>query len=135
MRASSDVAVVVAQLVVLLALGRFHLAENRLLRLRRQLRGDLLLGAAQDERPQRRASSRRVSVVRIARQSAASLKTAGGAQHAGIEELEQAPQLAQVILDRCAAERQPMVARAAAAPPWPIRVAAFLIACASSSTT
>ena len=39
----------------------------------------------------------------------AALKGRGGAEHAGVEELEEAPQLAQVVLDRRAAEREAMV--------------------------
>ncbi len=47
-------AVVVAELLVELALASGELEEERLLVLLRQLPQHLLLGAAQDERPQRR---------------------------------------------------------------------------------
>ena len=52
MRSSSDCAVVVAQLVVELALGGLQVAVERLLGLLGQVLGDLLLGPAEDERPQ-----------------------------------------------------------------------------------
>ncbi len=47
------IAIVLAQFVVELALGRLHLAVNGLLGFRGQLASDLFLGPAQDERPQR----------------------------------------------------------------------------------
>src|SRR5439155_18877832 len=52
-------AVVPQELVVDLALGRLHLADDGLLGLLGQLGEHLLLGAAEDERPQRPAELRR----------------------------------------------------------------------------
>ncbi len=100
--------IVVAQLVVELALARLQIAVQRLLGLGRQFRGDLLLGAAQDERPQRPRQQARVAPASGLR-PAPSLEDGRLAEHAGVEELEQAPQFAEVVLDRRAAQRQPMV--------------------------
>ena len=86
-----------------------------------QLGRDLLLGAPQDERPQR-ARQRRQRLRRpAARAPDAAGERARAAEHAGVQELEQRPQLAEVVLDRRARQRQPMAARAAAAPPSPTR--------------
>ena len=106
-----------AQVVVLLALRAFQLAEDRLLGLLRQFARHLLLGAPQNERPQRLRQQLARLLARIARQASRHLQHLRLAQHAGIQELEQAPQFAQVILHRRAAQRQPVVARATAAPP------------------
>jgi hypothetical protein len=43
---------------------------------------------------------------------------ARAAEHAGVQELEQRPQLAEVVLDRRAAQRQAVLALAAARTPW-----------------
>ena len=63
------------------------------------------------------------------------LNDARGAEHAGVEELEQAPELAEVVLDRRAAQRQTMLRRASSRAAFADSVAAFLIACASSRIT
>ena len=123
-RAEQRRAVVVAQLVVQLALGRLELAVERLLGLGGEILRHLLLRAAQDEGAERRGRATATasgSALRAADPSAP--KTRRRAEHAGVQELEQAPQLAQVVLDRRAAERQAMVGRAAGAPPWPTRCA------------
>ena len=104
-------AVVVAQLVVEPALLGRQLAVDRLLGLRGQLGGDLLLGAAQDEGPQgageERAGLRRPG---CAARPSVRPKSGEAPEQAGVEELEQAPQLAQVVLDRRAGERQAVAA-------------------------
>ncbi len=98
----------IAQLVVELALRPLELAEHRLLGLRRQLRRDLLLGAPQQERAQRH----RQPLAGLRRELAC--RTAHGAEvrqapeEPRIQELEQAPELAQVVLDRRAGRDQPM---------------------------
>jgi hypothetical protein len=116
------------------ALRPFELAVERLLGARRQLRRDLLLGAAQDERAQRAREHRRGLVGGIAPlRRVRARERATRAEQAGIEELEQAPELAEVVLDRRAAQRQavrPRSSRAAFA-----TRSAFLIACASSRIT
>ena len=100
-------AVVRAQLVVVPALRPFELALQRLLGAARQLRRDLLLGAAQDERPQRARQPREVLVGARPRRAGA-LERLGGSEQARVQELEQAPQLAEVVLDRRAAQREPV---------------------------
>ena len=92
---------------------------------RRRMSG---LSAADDERADLRRRRGRCDRRRLA-------ERARRPEQPGVEELEQAPQLAEVVLDRRAAERQAMARRAAAAPPSPTPVAAFLIACASSRIT
>ena len=103
-------AVVVAQLVVELALRGLELAVQRLLGLGGEVLRDLLLRAPQDEGPQAAGDDgHRVGIEAPGRRS---VGAEGGrrAQHARVQELEQAPQLAQMVLDRRAAERQAMVA-------------------------
>ena len=107
-RAQQGVAIVRAQLVVVLALRTFQFAVDGLLGLRRQLARHLLFGAPQDEGPQRVRQQLPRFLAGIARQSAGHLEHSGLAQHARIEEFEQAPQFAQVVLHRRAAERQTM---------------------------
>ena len=85
-------------------------------------------------------SARASSIARLAAGSSPRRRTRprrrdARAEHAGVQELEQAPELAEVVLDRRAAQRQPVLGRAAAARPWPTRLSAFLIACASSRIT
>ena len=91
------------------ASGR-QLAVDRLLGSRRQLARHLLLGAAQDERPQRAREQRGRLAVRGRAPDAAQLEHRERAEHARVEELEQAPELAEVVLDRRAGERQAMAA-------------------------
>jgi hypothetical protein len=98
--------VVQAQVLVEPPLLAFELAEERLLDLRGQLAGHLLLGAAQDERPQRARQEIPLLVAELPRTAA---EDAGPPRHAWIEELEQAPELAQVVLDRGAGEGQPVL--------------------------
>ena len=103
-------AVVVPQLVVQLSLGGLQLAVQRLLGLGGKVLRHLLLGAPQHEGPQAAGDDgHRVGIEAPGRRS---VGAEGGrrAQHAGVQELEQAPQLAQMVLDRRAAERQAMVA-------------------------
>jgi hypothetical protein len=82
-----------------------------------------------------RAARRRASRSGLAREVGAELWNAARAtEHAGVQELEQRPQLAEVVLDRRAAEREAMLG-AQQARGLGGAARAFLIACASSSTT
>ena len=76
--------------------------------LARQLGRDLLLGAPQDERPQR-ARQRRHRLRFQSPRARRGGERARRAQHAGVQELDQRPQLAQVVLDRRARQREAMV--------------------------
>ncbi len=106
MRAPSELPVVVPQLVVEPALFRRQLAVEGLLDFGRQLRGDLLLGAAQDEGAQGAGQQLPGLGGRIAQLLGARVQGGGGSQDPGVQELEQAPQLAQMVLHRRAAQRQ-----------------------------
>ncbi len=90
-------AVMTAQPVVERALVRVEIAQDRLLGTRRQFGGHLRFRAPQDERTQ---SAREQVRGVVARQFRRPLEHLRAAEHAGIEELEQAPELAEVILDR-----------------------------------
>src|SRR4051812_3002647 len=100
-------AVVIAKLVVLRLLLPFELAVQRLLDPFRQLWGYLLLRAAEEQRAQsareRLAAfgGRRLRAERFGERTA-------GAEQSRIEKFEEAPELAEVIFDRCAAEGQTM---------------------------
>ena len=148
-------AVVGTQLVIHLALGRLHLAQDGLLGLGGQVFEHFGLGAAQDERAQgpghlgdgvgggggvagqaravvgqvevhrphlgglvERGVGRGVRVVAVGQALGGGVAAGGldqvaepgaGAQHAGVEELEDRPQVAQVVLDRGAGEGQAVV--------------------------
>ena len=98
----------------------------------RQLTRHLFLGAAEDERPQPCASSC-ASLRPGCVPPRSALEHRGRAQHAGIEELEQAPQALPGGSPRGSAERQPVPSLEQ--PRGLGRFApAFLIACASSRT-
>ena len=99
-------AVVIPHLVVKFSLARFEIAINRLLGFGRQLFGDLPLGPAQDERAQGPRQYFAGCDVGIAPDGA---EYRGTAEHAGIEKLEQAPELAEMVLHGRAAERQSVV--------------------------
>ena len=94
------VAVVLPQIAVKLLLRRLHFAEYGLLGLEWKLAGHLLLGAPQDERPQRLRQKPARILVGSARRATRQLEYAGRSKHARIEEFEEAPQLAQVVLDK-----------------------------------
>src|SRR5438552_5595963 len=100
----------VAELVVLLALGRLELAIDGLFHFLRQVAGDLCLGPAQDKWPERPGQQRTTFGIRIAGGDAAEAEDGGTSQHARVQEFEQAPQLTEMIFDRCAAQRQPVPA-------------------------
>ena len=102
-------AIVIAQLVVQLALRRLEIAVERLLGPRRQLRRHLLLRPPQDERPQPARQQRQHPVVSGPARGARRREERRRAEHARIQEVEQAPQLAEVVLDRRAAEREPVI--------------------------
>ena len=101
-------AVVIAQLVVALALLGGQVAVEGLLQLLRQLAGDLLLRAAEDEGAEGAAEETAGGLVGVG--VAAGLEGPARAEHPGVEELEQAPQLAEVVLDRRAGEGEAVVA-------------------------
>src|SRR5215472_46028 len=97
-----------SQLVIELALWRFELAVDGLLGARRQFAGDLILGAAQYERPQRLRQQLSRVLVRIPRRASRKLEHACRAQHAGVEEIEERPKLAQVVFYGRSAHRDAM---------------------------
>ena len=72
---------------------------ERLLRTIGQLARDLLLRAPKDEGAQGSRERVRRSRVRGTAMLQGLLKCGGGAQHPGIQELEQAPHFAEVILE------------------------------------
>ena len=69
---------------------------------------NLLLGAAQDEGPQGVRQQAPRFFARIARQPAGHLQHFCLAQHAWVQEFEQAPQFAEVILHRRPAQHHPV---------------------------
>ena len=101
--------VVGAQLFVQAPLRPFELALDGLLASLGQLGGDLLLGATKDEGSNRAGENR--EVVRLGRGASGRrrLERCRRPEQARVEELEQAPQLAEVVLDRRAAQRQTML--------------------------
>src|SRR3954451_23991937 len=101
-------AVVISELVVEFFLLPFELAVERLLGALRQLGGDLLFRPAEDQRTQR-AGQRVAAFGRCVARGERPLEPARVAEESRIEELEEAPQLAEVVLDRRAAEREPVL--------------------------
>ena len=104
------IAVVDPQLVVAATLFGFHVAVEGLLGLLGQVLDDLGLGAAEDERPQGLCKQNPVGRVEPGAGTGAGVLLEDGitAEHAGVEELEDRPELAQVVFDRRAADRQAM---------------------------
>src|SRR4051812_34443690 len=100
------VPVVLAQLVVELALGGFQVAVDRLFGLLGQVFRNLLLSAPEEERPEGFRQERPGLLAGFAEAAVGLADLRGLAEHARVEELEQAPQLAKVVLDRRAAEGQ-----------------------------
>ncbi len=101
-------AVVGAELFVDGTLGRLHVAVEGLLGLLREVLHDLRLGPPEDERPQRAGEELALPLVGRAGPGGVPLEDRVGAEHPGVEELEDRPELAQVVLDRRAAHRQPV---------------------------
>src|SRR2546427_247821 len=97
-------AVMVAQLFVELALLAFEFAVKRLLDLRRQVANHLLLRATQQKGPQYVSQLLACFLVRIARCAVRQAEYRSGSEHARIQELEQAPQLAKMVLYRGTAQ-------------------------------
>ena len=134
MRLQQRVAVVLAQFVVELALGGLQLAVDGLLGLGGKFRRHLLLGAAQDERPQRVGQQAAGFLVGIARRPAGQFEDAGRAEHAGLRNSNSdhsSPRWFSTGVPLSARRWLPRSSRAALAD----SVLAFLMACASSSTT
>src|SRR5882672_6593642 len=104
------VAVMVAQFVVEFALLRLEFAEDGLLLFRRQVFRDLALGAAQDEGAQGLGEQLSRLGAGVSRDSARELETRSHSEHPRVQELEHAPQFAQMVLYRSAAQRQTMIA-------------------------
>src|SRR5262245_48557544 len=100
-------AIVGAQLVVMSALRRLELALQRLFGAPRQLGRDLLLRPAKDEWAQRAREPFEIFVSPHAG-GAGVLKRFRRSEEAWVQKLEQAPELAQMILDGCAAQRESM---------------------------
>ena len=103
-------AVVRPELLVELALRGLHVAVEGLLRLLGKVLDDLRLGPAEDERPQRLGQERAVLDLERRGARGVPLEDGVGAEHARVEELEDRPELAQVVLDRRAAHRQAILA-------------------------
>src|SRR5690606_33044975 len=100
----------IADLLVDLPLLGLHLAEDRLLDLLRQVGRDVLLLAPEDERTERTskvAERRRRDVLSG---SEALPERILAPEHAGIQEVEEAPKLDEVVLDRRAAQDQASLA-------------------------
>src|SRR5262245_61963562 len=104
------VAIMVAQFVVKFALRRFEFAENGLLLFLRKVFRDLALGAAQNKRAQGLGKQLPRLFAGVSRGAASKLETRGRSEHPRIQEFKQAPQFAQMILYRSAAQRQAMIA-------------------------
>ena len=114
-------AVVGPQLVIPFPLVALQVAMQRLLGLLRQLGQHLLLRAAENERPQRTAE--KPQPLGVARNLFGDiLENRRRAEHARIEELQQRPELAQVVLHRRAGHRQAMVGLQQPAGLRPLRV-------------
>ncbi len=107
--AKQFVAVVTLQFVVLLALFAFQFAIDGLFRFLGKLAGNLLFGTAQDERPERLGEHEPRIFARVLGQPSGGAQDAGLAEHTGIEKLEEAPELAQVVLHGRAAEGETVV--------------------------
>ena len=123
-------AVVVAQLAVALLLGALQVAVERLLGFGRQFGEHLALGASEDEGGQRPAEQGQAFA--LGREVLGDpLEDRRAAEHARIEKLEEAPELAEVVFHGRAGHGQAMVGPQQAAGlgrcDW-----AFLIAWASS---
>src|SRR5947207_15858446 len=99
-------AIMIAQLVVKLALRRLHLAVDRLLVARRHVFGDLRFRTPQDEWAQRLGQQQTGLFVGIACAKSCKVEYRSRAEQSGVEKVEQRPQLAEVVFDRCAAQGQ-----------------------------
>src|SRR4029434_10648137 len=108
--AEEGMAIVCLQVIVKLALGWLEFTIERLLKAFGQITCDLVLGAAEDERAQCSGKQATAFVVMVARGLASHCKHQGGAEHPGIEEFEKTPQIAQVVLNGCAAQGQAVLA-------------------------
>ena len=74
-----------------------ELAVHRLLHLGGKVPGHLALGAAQDEGAERLAEHRALGLVQAVPRAV--LERPASPQHPGVQELEEAPELAHVVLD------------------------------------
>src|SRR5436853_6671182 len=99
-----------AQFLISLSLPALHLAIHSLFTLGRKLARHLLFCAAQDEGPERLGQYLAGLFIRIAHSSSNRLEGAGGAQHPGIEKLEQGPKLTEMVFHRRTAQSQAMMA-------------------------
>jgi hypothetical protein len=97
-------AVVIAEVVVLFALFGFELAVEGLLKLGREVFGDPIFGAAEDERAKGLGEELFGDRVRVAAGAAGHAEHGCAAEHAGVEEFEETPQFAEVVFDGRAAE-------------------------------
>jgi hypothetical protein len=94
--------------------------------------GDLVLGAPQDERVDRRAQPlRRLVVALLDRASEALLELVERAEQPRRDEVEDAPDLGQAVLDRRAGEGEPTL-RASRFAAAAVAESGFLMCCASS---
>ncbi len=95
-----------AQLIVVVALRPFELTVDGLLDLRRQVGRHLRLGAAQQERTERLRQD--APALRIAVRLVQLVERLRRSEQARIEEVEQAPQLAEMVLHGRAGQREPL---------------------------
>ena len=121
-------AIVGAEVVVELALGGFQFAVEGLLVFGGEVGGDLLLGATEDEGAEGAGEHGACRFVGVAEGAVGATEDGGVAEHSGVEEIEEGPEIAEVILHGSARETQAMAA--ANEENW-----GFLIAWASSRMT
>src|SRR5262245_35091570 len=95
-RGKQRLSVMIPELVVEAPLRRLEIAVNRLLDFFRQLRRHLLLGSSENERPQRPGEQVDLYAVCPPRPDGPA-EGSRRSQKAGVEELEQAPDLAEMI--------------------------------------
>jgi hypothetical protein len=95
-----------SQLVVAPPLIGLHVAVQGLLGLLGEVLDDLLLGPAEDERPQRLGQQDAVGLVERSAGAGVPLEDRVAAEHARVQELENRPEFADVVLDRRAAHGQ-----------------------------
>ncbi len=99
-----------AEVVVELALRGFELAVEGLLVFGREIGGDLFLGAAEDEGAEGAGEHDAHGLIGVAEGAVGAGEDAGVAEHAGVEKIEEGPEVAEMILDGSAGEGEAMAA-------------------------
>jgi len=103
-------AVIFAEFVVEFALRSVEFAIEGLFEARWEVAGDLFLGSAEDEGAQRLGENQAGVGVGIAERGLGVDEDRGGAEHSGVEEIEERPEIAEVVLDGGSGEGEAMVA-------------------------